>query len=65
MGNRKRSTHLNRSSREGRSQSKTRDEKGLLRNKDGSIDLRQFAPFNVDRAPTGQLVSKGAIKDPI
>jgi hypothetical protein len=36
-----------------------------LRNKDGSIDKRQFAPFNVDRAPTGQLVPKGSIKDPI
>ncbi|CDW73788.1 UNKNOWN [Stylonychia lemnae] len=34
-------------------------------NKDGSIDLRSFGPFNVDRAPTGQLVPKGTLKNPI
>jgi hypothetical protein len=27
--------------------------------------LRHFAPFNVDRAPTGQLVKKGTVDDPI
>lgn len=37
----------------------------MLRNRDGSIDKRQFAPFNVDRAPTGQLVAKGSVKNPI
>lgn len=34
-------------------------------NKDGSEDLRKYGPFNVDRAPTGQFVSKGALKNPI
>jgi len=34
-------------------------------NRDGSIDRRHFGPFNVDRAPTGQFVSKGALKNPI
>eukprot|EP00347_Sterkiella_histriomuscorum_P011378 403372683 len=41
------------------------DDQNLRRNKDGSIDLRQFGPFNVERAPTGQLVPKGTVKDPI
>ncbi len=27
--------------------------------------MRHYAPYNVDRAPTGQLVAKGSIKDPI
>ena len=32
---------------------KETDEEGLLRNKDGTLDMRQFGPFNVDRALTG------------
>jgi hypothetical protein len=36
-----------------------------MRNKDGSIDLRKFGPFNVDRSPSGRLVSKGSIVHPI
>ncbi len=35
-----------------------------MTNKDGSEDLRKYGPFNVDRAPTGQFVSKGAIDNP-
>jgi hypothetical protein len=27
--------------------------------------LRKVGPFNVDRAPTGQFVSKGSINNPI
>ena len=27
--------------------------------------MRHFAPFNVDRAPTGQLVKKGTVDNPI
>ena len=27
--------------------------------------MRQFGPFNVDRAPTGQLVPKGTVEDPV
>ena len=34
-------------------------------NKDGSEDKRKYGPFNVDRAPTGQLVKKGSIDNPI
>ena len=36
-----------------------------MMNKDGSEDLRKYGPFNVDRAPTGQLVKKGSIDNPI
>jgi hypothetical protein len=36
-----------------------------MRNKNGAEDLRRYAPFNVDRAPTGQLVKKGSIDNPI
>lgn len=36
-----------------------------MRNMDGSEDLRQYGPFNVARAPTGQFVPKGSIKNPI
>jgi hypothetical protein len=28
-------------------------------------DKRKYAPFNVDRAPTGQFVAKGSIENPI
>ena len=34
-------------------------------NKDGSIDLRHFAPFNVDRDSSGRLVPKESIDNPI
>jgi hypothetical protein len=33
--------------------------------KSGEEDLRKYGPFNVDRAPTGQFVAKGSIKEPI
>ena len=36
-----------------------------MKNKDGSEDLRKYGPFNVDRSPTGQFVSKGSIDNPI
>ena len=33
--------------------------------KSGREDLRKYAPFNVERAPTGQFVPKGMIRNPI
>ena len=32
---------------------------------EGHEDLRKYGPFNVDRAPSGQLVKKGSIDNPI
>lgn len=36
-----------------------------MRARSGKDDMRKHGPFNVDRAPTGQLVPKGSIKNPI
>ncbi len=33
--------------------------------KEGKEDLRQYGPFNVDRAPTGQFVPKGSMRHPL
>ncbi len=42
-----------------------RKQGGVILNKDGSIDLRHLGPFNVDRDPSGRLVPKGSIANPI
>lgn len=34
-------------------------------NLDGSVDLRQFGPFNVERTERGQLAPPGTVKNPI
>jgi hypothetical protein len=31
----------------------------------GHEDLRKYGPYNVDRSPSGRLVSKGSIDNPI
>ncbi|TNV83947.1 hypothetical protein FGO68_gene83 [Halteria grandinella] len=58
----------NRENQDDRRRSQSRRSVGkheLARNKDGSIDLRQFGPFNVDRSPSGQLVPKGSVRNPV
>ena len=38
---------------------------GELKAIGGEEDKRKYGPFNVDRAPTGQFVTKSSIEHPI